>query len=432
VGFYSQKTDILVLNKTINIFENIDFNAFSMQIGETVKNACEKFWEQDIKISMQAINDFREIRDEKLVSNIDFFSSQIKVENHKPVLIRLSKDFIQTILETSLKATNSKFEFTKLTPLEVKILNGFCEFLYRKLKDVLIPPSSAKLSEKSEKYINLLYVIEPKNELCSKIMISVPQDRINLIPLKKNPVFKDEDFFSSKTTVRIKAGSSKITFDELQNLTAEDIIVLEESELTKLTLISGELETKFNIKINPSLIVNLNDGEEDEEENMQTTYEEVIMEKNLWDDIQIEINAEFDKVKMTIGELKQITQGQIIDLGSMFDNEISLYVEERKVAKGELIIINDRYAVRINEVLNSNAQKAPIEVKATPTGQTAPKPQGAPASKPLPQGAPQPQAGIKQQVPNIRPNVAAKPQPKPQPAKPQADEEEFDYSDFEK
>ena len=156
------------------------------------------------------------------------------------------------------------------------------------------------------------------------------------------------------------------------------------------------------------------------------------MEKNLWDDIQIEINAEFDKVKMTIGELKQITQGQIIDLGSMFDNEISLYVEERKVAKGELIIINDRYAVRINEVLNSNAQKAPIEVKATPTGQTAPKPQGAPASKPLPQGAPQPQAGIKQQGPNIRPNVAAKPQPKPQAAKPQADEEEFDYSDFEK
>ena len=108
MGFYSQKTDILVLNKTINIFENIDFNAFSMQIGETVKNACEKFWEQDIKISMQAINDFREIRDEKLVSNIDFFSSQIKVENHKPILVRLSKDFIETILEVSLKNKNSK------------------------------------------------------------------------------------------------------------------------------------------------------------------------------------------------------------------------------------------------------------------------------------------------------------------------------------
>ncbi len=411
-----------MLNKTINIFENIDFNAFSMQMGKAIKDACEKFWEQDIKISMQAINNFREIRDEKLVANIDFFSSQIKVENHKPIIVRLSKDFIETILEVSLKNKNSKFEFTKLTPLEVKILNGFCEFLYRKLRDVLIPPNNAKISEKSEKYINLLYVIEPKNELCSKIMISVPQDRINLTPLKKTAAFKDEDFLSSKTTVRIKAGSSKITFDELQNLTEEDIIVLENSELSKLTLISGDVETKFNIKINPSLIVNLGNDEEDGEENMQNTYEEVIMEKNLWDDIQIEINAEFDKVKMTIGELKQITQGQIIDLGSMFDNEISLYVEDRKVAKGELIIINDRYAVRLNEVLNSNTQKAPIEAKI----QATPK-QPIP-NKPLPQGAPKPAGGIK-------PPPAVKPQPpKPQAAvnKPQAEEEEFDYSDFEK
>ena len=424
-----------MLNKAINIFENIDFNAFSMQIGEAVKGACEKFWEQDIKISMLAINDFREARDEKLVSNVDFFSSQIKVENHKPVLIRLSKDFIETILESSLKNGNSRFEFTKMTPLEVKILNGFCEFLYRKLKDVLISPSSAKLSEKSEKYVNLLYVIEPKNELCSKIMISVPQDRINLAPLKKVAAFKDEDFFSSKTTVRIKAGSSKITFDELQNLASEDIIVLEDSELSKLTLVSGNLEQKFNIKINPSLIVNLGDDEEDDEENGQNIYEEVKMNKNLWDDIQIEINAEFDKVKMTIGELKQITQGQIIDLGSMFDNEISLYVEDRKVAKGELIIINDRYAVRLNEVLNSNTQSAPIEVKSNPAPQGAPRPQPAP-NKPLPQGAPRPQAGIKPPLPGAKPaGLKAQPlPPKPQPApnKPQADQEEFDYSDFEK
>ena len=43
-----------MLNKTVNIFENIDFNAFSISIGKVVKEACEKFWEQDIKISMQA------------------------------------------------------------------------------------------------------------------------------------------------------------------------------------------------------------------------------------------------------------------------------------------------------------------------------------------------------------------------------------------
>ena len=45
--------------------------------------------------------------------------------------------------------------------------------------------------------------------------------------------------------------------------------------------------------------------------------------KNIWDDIQIEISAEFDKVKMSLGELKQITQGEIIDLNSIFETKIS-------------------------------------------------------------------------------------------------------------
>ena len=126
------------------------------------------------------------------------------------------------------------------------------------------------------------------------------------------------------------------------------------------------------------------------------------MEKNLWDDIQIEISAEFEKVKMTIGELKQITQGQIVDLGSVFNNEISLFVEDKKVAKGELLIINDRYAVKLNEIINSSAKPA-----------------------------------VKKEIPKAE--VKQAPPPPKQPAKPAAppkppinEDEEFDYSDFEK
>ena len=103
---------------------------------------------------------------------------------------------------------------------------------------------------------------------------------------------------------------------------------------------------------------------------------------------------------MTIGELKQITKGQIVELDSVFDNEISLYIEDKKVATGELIVINDKYAIKLEEVLNSNvipqAAPEPVEVKKEPE----PKPQA----------------------------------PKEEPAKPAeeaVEDEEFDYSDFE-
>lgn len=394
-------------NKKNSTFKNIDINTFVSQICETIELACEKFWEQKTQVVLQAINEFSQIRNEKLILNTDFFSSQIKVENHNPITIRLSKEFIENILKATLKNPQTKFQFTKLTSLEIKILNGFCEFIYKKLKEILIPTEQAKLSEKSEKNINLLFIVNVENESCSKLMISIPQDRINFCELKKIKSFKDEDFLSSNTIVKIKAGSSKITFEELQNLAPDDIIILENSELSKLTLISGDIKQKINIKINPDLILDLNNNEDDED--IQNTYDEVKMEKNLWDDIQIEINAEFEKVKMTIGELKQITQGQIVDLGSIFDNEISLYVEERKVAKGELIIINDRYAVRLNEVLNSDTSKDALQVKV----EASQAPQ-----QPKPQPKPQPQKQVETQVEEQE--------------ELSDEDEEFDYSDFEK
>ena len=410
-------------NKVQNIFQDKNLNIFSSQSCDVIKSALELFWEQDVKVILQGVNDYREIRDEKLVSNIDFFSSQIKVESHKPVIIRLSKEFIENILKNTLGLNSQVFRLSAVTPLEINILNGFCEFLYKRLKDILISPSDAKLSEKSEKNINMVFVVAQKDDIISKIMISVPQDRVKFAPLVKKQNFKEDDFITSNASIRLKAGSTRITLDELQNLSEDDIVVLDNSELDKMILLSGDVQKKFNIKINPSLIVDINNDDEDEEDFNQT-YEEVKMEKNVWDDIQIELNAEFEKVKMTIGDLKQISQGQIIDLGSIFDNEISLFVEDRKVAKGELIIINDRYAVRLNEVLSTNTNKVAaepkIQVQAKPQAQVnsqaqAQKPQ-AQAPKPQAQAKPQPQ----QQKPQPRPKVQV------------GDDEEFDYSDFEK
>ena len=401
--------------KDKNIFEDIDFSKNTDTIINAVKIAVEKFWEQDIKITLRAINDFRELRDEKLLKNTNFFSSSIKVEKHKPLTVRLSGNFIQNFLDITLDS-KEKFSLSDLTPLEIKILNSFSEFLYKRLKDVLISEKDLKLTEKSEKNVSFLFLLGLKNGATSEILVTIPLDRIDFKNLQKVKAFNDEDFRTSQTIVRIQAGSSKITLEELNNLSKEDIVLLENSDSSKLVLISGEYRKKFNVKVNPSLVLNIDDEEHSVTDIDNNTNNEVIMEKNLWDDIQIEINAEFEKVKMTIGELKQITQGQVVDLGSVFDNEISLFVEDKKVAKGELIIINDRYAVRLNEVLSSK-MKENIEVQA----KTTPNPAAKPAVNVPPKG-----------VATNKPAAKA-PLKSPQAAKPKvAEDEQFDYSDFEK
>ena len=61
--------------------------------------------------------------------------------------------------------------------------------------------------------------------------------------------------------------------------------------------------------------------------------------------------AEFDAVKVTLGELKNIESGLVVDLTSLYDNKVTLKVEGKPIAKGSLVIVNDRYGVKVDEVI---------------------------------------------------------------------------------
>lgn len=72
---------------------------------------------------------------------------------------------------------------------------------------------------------------------------------------------------------------------------------------------------------------------------------------NIWDSIEVEMSAEFDTVKISLGELKDIENGLVVDLASLYDNNVTLKVEGKPIASGSLVIVNDRYGVKINNVI---------------------------------------------------------------------------------
>lgn len=71
---------------------------------------------------------------------------------------------------------------------------------------------------------------------------------------------------------------------------------------------------------------------------------------NLWDSIQVDMSAVFEKVKISLGELKNIEEGLVVDISSVYDNKVYLQVGDKTVAHGNLVIINDRYGVQISEI----------------------------------------------------------------------------------
>ncbi len=168
-------------------------------------------------------------------------------------------------------------------------------------------------------------------------------------------------------------------------------------------------DSVFRVTPNPALILPMSNDMEGEED-MSTN----VSPDNLWDSIQIELGAEFDKVKMSLGELKTIKKGLVVDIGSVYKNNISLKVEDKTVATGELVIINDRYGVKINKIF------AEQEKPQVPTEET------------------QMDVPVEQENPeNIAPmdveQMDAAPMDVPAPDDhyaPQEQDSDFDYSDF--
>ena len=162
-----------------------------------------------------------------------------------------------------------------------------------------------------------------------------------------------------------------------------------------------DYETDININPNLGLVMPVdNDGGNEEMAGENT---------NLWDSIEVEMDAQFDTVKITLGELKSIEKGLVVDLTSIYDNKVTLSVENKPIARGELVIVNDRYGVKIDEVI-AKTPKAENAAPEVAQNELVPEGQGADFDDS---------------------NMEFQEETPAAPAQNTDEEDEFDYSDFE-
>lgn len=436
---------------------NITFNWFDSKIASRIIKALSSYWEINFNVMMNEINDYESIKEDPVLKGELFYTCQIPIKNKQHITLRISSDFIRIIFHDTFGSNYPVFDLEKLTELERTILNNFFEFIVKNIDDLIIKETETdKIDPLIKTSLNFVFLIKNKDINAGKFAITIPLNRLEPKPVTLENNFEFEDFINNFAYVDIIAGLSKISLDDLKNLDIEDILVLETSDIKKMTLKTPTITHEFKVNPEPSLMIDTSkdeEGDETEFENEKGDY--MLDNKSMWDDIQIEVSAEFKRVKMTLGELKQISKGLVIDLGPIMNNEISLLVENKTVAKGELVIINDKYGVKITEVYAKKKEeketaqeqtKAPEPPAHNPSSSAQQNPQ-TPPQKPIPQRPSAPN----RPAPAPRPQGAQRPAPRPAPAPrpqgapskphnqaaPQAqgenkgNKEDFDYSNFE-
>ncbi len=73
------------------------------------------------------------------------------------------------------------------------------------------------------------------------------------------------------------------------------------------------------------------------------------IKKNLdiMQDVLMHISVELGRTKSSIKEVMEMEKGSIVELEKIAGEQVEIYVNEKLVAKGEVIVIEDKFGVRV-------------------------------------------------------------------------------------
>jgi len=68
-------------------------------------------------------------------------------------------------------------------------------------------------------------------------------------------------------------------------------------------------------------------------------------------DVEVEVTLEIGRKRMRIGDLLKLGAGQTLELDKAAGEPLEILVNGRVIGRGEAIVVGDRYALRITEIV---------------------------------------------------------------------------------
>lgn len=71
-------------------------------------------------------------------------------------------------------------------------------------------------------------------------------------------------------------------------------------------------------------------------------------------DVRLTLTLEVGRAKITVRELLALTPGSVVELDRQAGEPLDLYVNGILVARGEVVVVNERFGLRLTEVVSAS------------------------------------------------------------------------------
>lgn len=72
----------------------------------------------------------------------------------------------------------------------------------------------------------------------------------------------------------------------------------------------------------------------------------------LLDDVDLDVKIELGRTQMLIEDVLKLGPGSVVPLDKLAGDPVDIYVNDRLVARGEVLVLNDNFCVRVNDILS--------------------------------------------------------------------------------
>ncbi len=72
---------------------------------------------------------------------------------------------------------------------------------------------------------------------------------------------------------------------------------------------------------------------------------------DLLKDVDLNVKIELGRTRMLIEDVLRLTEGSVVELDKLAGDPVDVFVNDQLVARGEVLVLNDNFCVRINEIV---------------------------------------------------------------------------------
>lgn len=75
-------------------------------------------------------------------------------------------------------------------------------------------------------------------------------------------------------------------------------------------------------------------------------------------DVSMRVTVELGRTRMPLSQILELQHGSVVELDRLAGDPVDIFVNDCMIARGEVVIVDDKFGVRITEMVSPRNQRA--------------------------------------------------------------------------